>query len=115
MSVSYITKQQYFEDVAEDVSTEMLSGDYFDITSDLDKRIFRKQFTKGELTGKRIYKILVLTDSHPEYENIPNKYAKYKNPKYYDEKLDGAVLEHCKYGDLWRVDYAIGDIVVVVC
>lgn len=111
MSVRFITKQNYFEDVAEDVATEMLSGDYFDITSDLDKKTFRKQFS--ELKGKRIYKILVLTDSHPEYENIQNKYAKYKNPLYYDEKLDGAVLEHCKYGDKWRMDYAMGDIVVV--
>lgn len=115
MSVQFITKQQYFEEVAEDVATEALSGYYLDITSDLDKKIFRKQFTKGELTGKRIYKILVLTDSHPEYESIPNPYVQYKNPKYYDEEQEGAVLEKCKYADLWRMDRPMGDAVVVYC
>lgn len=108
-TTTVITNAEYKQNIAGKVGTLMFSDDYYDATHYVDVSKVRKQFgLKGKI------KIMITTDSHPEFKNIANKDIPYKHRMCASHDYDGAYLvTDGRFGQYYAMDYPVGDAYIV--
>jgi hypothetical protein len=90
----------------------MFPGEYYDAKRHCDLKKIRKAIP--ELAGKRIYKILTMTDEHPDFANIVNDKITYKNPMFCDQSHPmKRVSSTWSYS--YVCDHPVGNVIIVVC
>jgi len=107
-TVSFMPAQQYKATLQQDVGSLMFSGDYYDAGYNIDKTKLRKNF-KTELEGKRVYAVLIHTESSKGFKNYANTQVPFKKPMFCSETSDGAYTE----GRFTVYDQPVGDAIVV--
>jgi len=108
-TVSFMTAKEYKATLQQDVGSLMFSGDYYDAGRHIDKTKLRKTF-KTELEGKRIYAVLVHTDSSKGFKNYANTQIRYKSPMFCSATSDGA---YTSKNGFTVYDQPVGDAIVV--
>jgi hypothetical protein len=108
-TVSFMTAKDYKATLQQDVGSLMFSGDYYDAGRHIDKTKLRKTF-KTELEGKRIYAVLIHTDSSKGFKNYANTQIRYKNPMFCSATSDGA---YTSKNGFTVYDQPVGDAIVV--
>ena len=106
--VSFITKQEYMNGLEKQVGSLMFSGYLYDCISLVDTKQLRKDF-KNQLENKRVYAVLIYTNSSKKFKNIKNSSIKYKYSAFCDKDTDGAFFED----GYWVYKNPVGDAIIV--
>lgn len=107
-----IVKRSEFGSELEKVGGLMCPGDYYDAKRHCDLKKIRKAVP--ELAGQRIYKILTLTDAHPDYTNVVNEKITYKNALFCDETHPMKRVSNT-WSYSYVCDHPVGNVIIVVC
>ena len=110
-TISIVRRSEFGGELAK-VGGLMCPGDYYDAKRHCDLKKIRKAVP--ELAGQRIYKILTLTDSHPDFTNVVNEKITYKNALFCDSSHPQA-RESEKVQWTYVCDHPVGNVIIVVC
>ena len=108
-----VIKRKEFND-SNRVGTTVFPDLYTDITSNCDMEFVREKVP--ELTRKRIFMILAMNSSHPQFSNVKNEQIRYKSLMCASETMDGAVL----FNDFvpgyrgYVTNRPVGDVVILI-
>ena len=89
----------------------LFPSDYYDAKFYCDLKMIRKAVP--ELAGKRIYKVLITTENHPNFRNILNDKITYKHPLYCEGNHPDARINSS--GNAYVCDHPVGDVIILVC
>ncbi len=115
-TTNVISNKQYEAmDIDDKIGTLMFADIWYDCLSYVDTKNLKKSVVIPK--GARILKVLVMTNSHPEFKNIINKTIPYKHPVCAHKTADGAYqredLKKLMGGDLWWINNPLGDAIIV--
>ena len=96
------------------VGTLMFGGEWYDCLHYVNMEELKKNITLAK--GSEIVKILIKTQTHPEFKNIANKQIPYKSHICSDKDADGAFYKPFKRweGGMYGVMNPLGDAVIIV-
>jgi hypothetical protein len=110
-TISIVKRSEFGGELAK-VGGLMFPGEYYDATHYCDLKKIRKAVP--ELAGQRIYKILTLTDSHPDFADVVNEKITYKNALFcYSSHPQARESDKDKW--TYVCDHPVGNVVIVVC
>jgi hypothetical protein len=112
-TISIVKRSEFGGELAK-VGGLMFPGEYYDATHHCDLKKISK--ANPELAGKRIYKILTLTDSHPDFANVVNEKITYKNALFCDSSHPmKKIYDNNNCNPIYVCDHPVGNVVIVVC
>jgi hypothetical protein len=91
----------------------MCPSDYYDARHYCDLKKIRK--ANPELVGKRIFKILTMTDNHPDFANVVNDKITYKKPMFCDEAHPMKRKICGETNPIFVCYHPVGNVIILVC
>jgi len=107
-TTTILTNAQYEQNIKDKVGTLMFGDDFYDTTHYVDCVKVRKHFgLKGKI------KIIITTQSHPQFKNIANTTIPYKNPVCAGEDYAGAYRHTVGNFSYWATNNPVGDAYII--
>ena len=90
------------------VGTSMFPSDYYDVTFYLD--VEKTRLENPELKKTKIKKVMIMTDSHPDFKNIKNEKIHYRTGLCCSADADGATMGKYSYVSF----NPVGDVIILI-
>jgi hypothetical protein len=104
-SVKIVKKSEFVGEVG----SLLMPSDYWDATFHCDTRKTRKAIP--ELKGLKILRVLIMTNNHPDFNNISNKKITFKYPLCCSPNTEGALYTERGY---YVYENPVGDVIIIV-